>query len=186
MLTASPSSFSPGLHDFTMSPSQSVAWYAVRVRTKSEALVSSFFAMKGLESLAPTYELRRKYSDRVKRLQAAVFPGYVFCRFSACESLPILSTTSVQSIVGFGDGPYPISDSEIENLRRAVVAGSQLTPTSWMSSGRRVRVRSGVLAGVEGYVVTMKNHQPRLGLCADLLQKAAAVEVNIDEVEPAS
>lgn len=169
-----------------MSPSQSIAWYAIRVRTKSEALVSSFFTQKGLESFAPTYELRRKYSDRVKRLQAALFPGYVFCRFSASEPLPILSTPSVQSIVGFGDGPHPISDSEIENLRRAVAAGSQLTPTSWLSSGRRVRVRSGPLAGVEGYLVTMKNHQHRLVLCADLLQKAAAVEVNIDEVEPAS
>jgi transcriptional antiterminator NusG len=174
------------LHDFAMSPSQSVSWYAVRVRTKSEALVSSLFAQKGLDSFAPTYELRRKYTDRMKRIQSALFPGYVFCRFNACEPLPVLSTPSVQSIVGFGDGPHPVSDSEIENLRRAVAAGTQLTPTSWLSSGRRVRVRSGPLAGVEGYLITVKNHQQRLVLCADLLQKAAAVEVNLDEVEAAS
>jgi transcription antitermination factor NusG len=178
--------FPLGPRDVTISPSQSVSWYAVRVRTKSEALVSSFFAQKGLESFAPTYEIRRKYTDRMKRTQAALFPGYVFCRFNACESLPIRSTPSVQSIVGFSDGPHPISETEIESLRRAVAAGTQLTPTSWLSSGRRVRVRSGPLAGVEGYLVTMKNHQHRLVLCADLLQKAAAVEVNVDEVEPAS
>lgn len=169
-----------------MSPSPSVNWYAVRVRTKSEALVSSFFAQKGLESFAPTYQLRRKYSDRMKRVEAALFPGYVFCRFNGCASLPVLSTPSVQRIVGFGDGPHPISDTEIENLRRAVAAGTQLTPTSWLSCGRRVRVRSGPLAGVEGYLVTVKDHQHRLVLCADLLQKAAAIEVNLDEVEPAS
>jgi transcriptional antiterminator NusG len=169
-----------------MSPSQSVSWYAVRVRTKSEALVSSFFTQKGLESFAPTYEIRRKYSDRMKRIEAALFPGYLFCRFNACVSLPVLSTPSVQSIVGFGDGPHPISDSEIGSLRHAVAAGTQLTPTSWLSSGRRVRVRSGPLAGIEGYLVTVKNHQHRLVLCADLLQKAAAIEVNMDEVEAAS
>lgn len=182
----SPASFPLTLPDLAMSPSQSVCWYAVRVRTKSEALVSSFFAQKGLESFAPTYELRRKYTDRMKRVQAALFPGYVFCRFNACASLPILSTPSVQSIVGFGDGPHPISDSEIENLRRAVASGTQLTPTSWLASGRRVRVRSGPLAGIEGYLITVKNHQHRLVLCADLLQKAAAIEVNIDDVEAAS
>jgi transcription antitermination factor NusG len=183
---ASPALFPSGPPDVTISPSQPVSWYAVRVRTKAEALVSSFFAQKGLDSFAPTYELRRKYTDRMKRVQAALFPGYVFCRFNACESLPIRSTPSVQSIVGFGGGPHPISDIEIESLRRAVASGTQLTPTSWLSSGRRVRVRSGPLAGVEGYLITVKNHQHRLVLCADLLQKAAAIEVNIDDVEAAS
>ncbi|WP_180540889.1 transcription termination/antitermination protein NusG [Nevskia soli] len=168
-----------------MSPSQSVSWYAVRVRTKSEVLVSSFFEQRGLESFAPTYELRRKYSDRMKRVEAALFPGYVFCRFNACASLPVLSTPSVQNIVGFGDGPHPVSDTEIERLRHAVAAGTQLTPTSWLSSGCRVRVRCGPLAGIEGYLINVKNHQHRLVICADLLQKAAAVEVNIDEVEAA-
>ncbi len=169
-----------------MSPSQSVSWYAVRVRSNSEALVSSFFEQKGLESFAPTYQLRRKYSDRMKRVDAALFPGYVFCRFNAYASLPVLSTSSVQRIVGFGDGPHPISDTEIETLRRAIAAGTQLTPTSWLSSGCRVRVRAGPLAGIEGYLITVKNHQHRLVICADLLQKAAAIEVNIDEVEAAS
>ncbi len=183
MQTTSSSLFTSTLTHLVTAPNQSVSWYAVRVRTKSETLVSSFLAQKGLESFAPTYELRRKYSDRIKRVEAALFPGYVFCRFNGCASLPVLSTPSVQSIVGFGDGPHPISDCEIENLRLAVSAGAQLAPASWLSSGCRVRVRSGPLAGVQGYLVTVKN-QHRLVLCADLLQNAAEIEVSIDEVEP--
>jgi hypothetical protein len=42
----------------------------------------------------------RKRSDRTKKLDLPLFPGYVFCCFDANKRLPILTTPGVVKVVG--------------------------------------------------------------------------------------
>lgn len=61
------------------------AWYALRVRARSEELVSGLLAAKSVESFLPCWEERRAYSDRIRSVQIAAFPGYLFCRIALAE-----------------------------------------------------------------------------------------------------
>jgi transcriptional antiterminator NusG len=158
------------------------SWFALTVRTRSEVLVSSLLQNKGYETFSPTYLKRLRYSDRVKERVAALFPGYIFCRFQPTEILPIVNTPAVQKIVCYGSRPVSITDREIENLRRAAESG-YAEPCPYMSAGEKVRVKFGALAGIEGLLVGLKGTQ-RLVISAELLHRAVSLEIDADQVVP--
>ena len=62
-------------------------WYAIRVKSKCEKMVSDQLRGKGYEEFLPMCWSRRLWSDRVKVIQMPLFTGYLFCRFDPDESL---------------------------------------------------------------------------------------------------
>lgn len=160
-----------------------VSWFALRVRTRSELMVSGLLQAKGYHAYSPSYVVERQYCDRKKRVQEALFPGYVFCRFLPTDLLPVVSTPAVRNVVGFGSRPQPISDDEMERLRRGVQHGQDVAPCPYLHTGQRVRVRSGALAGIEGFLVQVRSKH-RLVISADILQRAVWLEVAARQVVP--
>ena len=155
-------------------------------------LVASQLRMKGYDEFVPLYEVRKRMTNRVKRVLLPIFQGYVFCRMDPAERLvPVLTTPGVIRIVGSGRTPIPVDDSEIESIRRAASSGARLEPHLGLTEGRRVRLVEGPLAGCEG-VVTEVNKELRLVVSISLLQRAVAVEIEnwwadvIDEELPRS
>src|SRR5262245_48868302 len=132
-------------------------WYAVQVRSRSETLVATNLRYKGYEPFVPTYRTSRRWSDRIKTMDMPLFPGYIFCRFDVRTRLPILITPGVNSIVGIGKAPEPISDTEIEAIRSVVQSGLVYEPHAYVSVGQKVRVEYGSLAGVTGLVTEVRN-----------------------------
>ncbi len=143
--------------------------------------MSSLLEAKGYQSYVPSYISERRYSDRIKRTSAALFPGYVFCRFSPAEILPIVSTPAVQKVVGIGPCPEAISDEEMDRLQLGVRHGQALAPCAYMRTGQRVRVQSGPLAGTEGFLVAVRNKH-RLIITADILRRAVSLEIDARDV----
>src|SRR5215831_6448579 len=75
-------------------------WYAVHLRPRCEKLVALQLRNKGYEEYLPMYRSRRRWSDRVKKIELPLFPGYIFCKFDVEKRLPILVIPGVISIVG--------------------------------------------------------------------------------------
>src|ERR1035437_10166011 len=95
-----------------------LSWYALRVQSRLAGLVSTTLRGKGYEEFFPLYCSERRWSDRIKKIELPLFPGYLFCRFDVSDRLlPILSTPGVICIVGAGKTPIPIDDEEIEAVR---------------------------------------------------------------------
>jgi transcription antitermination factor NusG len=160
-------------------------WFAVRTASGREKFVSGQLQAKGYEEFLPVYRTRRQWSDRVKDVELPLFPGYLFCRFDFNQRLPILVTPGVKTIVGFGKAPTPVSESEIENLRKVVASGAAAEPHhAYVAVGERVRIREGSLAGVEGILVDVKNSW-RIVLSVELLQRSVSVELDRAAIEPA-
>jgi transcriptional antiterminator RfaH len=159
-------------------------WFAVRVRARSELRVSALLERKGYESFTPTYRPNCDHrSVRLNSQERALFPGYVFCRFSPRELLPIVSTPHVQNVVSIAGRPEPVSETEMERIRRGIEFGSGLQPHPYLTTGQRVRVHWGVLAGIEGVLVPAKSAH-RLVIAADLLQRAVSLHIDRDCVFP--
>jgi len=158
-------------------------WYAIRIATGHEKLVSTQLQNKGYEDFLPMYRSVRKWSDRTKELEFPLFPGYLFCRFDFSNRLPILITPGVKLIVGFGKIPAPVTCDEIESLRRVVASGAAATPWPYLSVGQKVQVREGALAGLEGILLQVKNSY-RIVLSVELLRRSIAVELDRACVAP--
>jgi len=158
-------------------------WYALKVRTGAEPRVKTALENKGYNVFLPTWLDCRRYSDRIKKIQAPLFSGYLFCRLDVVNRLPILTTSYVDSIVSFGGEPCPIEDHEITAIQRAVEFGSSPTPWPYLSKGDRVRVQFGSLTGIEG-IVLRADGKERLILSIDLLQRSVSVEIDRDHIRP--
>jgi transcription termination/antitermination protein NusG len=160
-------------------------WFATQVRATSEQHVGELLKNRGYEIFVPLMRRRRRWSDRTVVDWQPMFAGYVFCSSPGIPTARINSTPGVIRIVGIGKEPAPIPPDEIEALRRAVISGRDIEPASFFHPGQLVRVHSGALSGIEGRLIAIKGSR-RLVLSISLLQRAVAVEIESDLVEPIS
>lgn len=159
-------------------------WFAVRVRTKGESAVETLLSAKSYETFLPTYLETKHYSDRIKRIHAALFPGYLFCRFDPDRRLPVLTTPGVHDIVSFNEYPEPVDESELDAVRRLIGANGLARPWPYLKRGDRVRIAVGSFSGVEGFL-TSERGVDRLVVSVTLLQRSVAVEIDRTWVRPA-
>ncbi len=162
---------------------QRLRWYALKVRTKSEHKLQHALTVKGLETFLPTSLEVRRYSDRMKKVKAALFPGYLFCRLDSAYLLPVVSTTGVESIVGRRGVAEHIDDQEIHAIQRAIQSDKPAMSWPYLKNGDRVRVQFGALQGVEGTLVKAHGVE-RLVLSVHLLQRSISIEIERDWIRP--
>jgi transcription antitermination factor NusG len=117
----------------------------------------------------------------MKAVEAAAFPGYIFCQFNPSWKVPVLSSPAVEYIVGRAGNYVPIAETELDTIRRFMAAGGRAVP--YLRSGQRVRIEFGSLAGLEGIYVRSANNG-RVILSVDLLQRSIAVDIAFDYVRP--
>lgn len=151
-------------------------WYALQVRTKHELNVANFLRGRGYDPFLPLYESRKRWSDRVKVVQSALFPGYLFCRLNVENRLPVLTTPGVGQIVGYSKTPVPVDEAEIDAIQILIASGLPNQPWPFLRAGDRVHIERGPLRGLEGILLEVRGAH-RLVLSVTLLQRSVAVEI---------
>ena len=156
-------------------------WFALAVKPRFDKAVARALEMKGYETVLPLYKKHHRYGARSKDSELPLFPGYVCCRFDIGTRVPILTTPGVIQVLGAGSMPIPLSDLEIYSLQTAIKAQLPVQPFPFLDAGQRVRINSGVLAGVEGIILRSKPSL-RLVLSITLLQRSVVVEIDRKQV----
>jgi transcription antitermination factor NusG len=152
-------------------------WFAVQVRSGREPLCARHLEMRGYSVFLPCYHEDRRWSDRVKRVERALFAGYVFCRADAEIVAKVVTAPGVIRVVGDGRQPLPVAAAEIAALRQVIDAGLRTEPSEYLRAGQRVLIQGGPLRGTEGTVVRMHNGH-RLIISVSVLQRSVAVEID--------
>ncbi len=155
-------------------------WFAIRTSPRWELRASTELLQRGCEVYVPLCHVKHKWSDRTKVVDVPLFPGYLFSRFLTRDRVRVLQASGVKQILGIGDTPAPISESEIDNLRTLVDARPVLVPWPYLQAGQRVRVDRGPLAGVHGFVVRAEEESLRIVVSVDLLQRSVSAEIDRD------
>jgi transcription termination/antitermination protein NusG len=158
-------------------------WFALRTRSRHEKLVRDQLSNQGIEPLLPTIKRLSQWKDRKKEIEVPLFSGYCFVRFSTEQKLPVLKTIGVVDIVGSGQQPEPIPDEEIVALQMLMTSVLPYDPHPYLHEGMMVEVVRGPLQGVQG-ILLRKEKRHRLLLGVRLIQQAAAVEIDVNDVVP--
>jgi transcription antitermination factor NusG len=161
------------------------SWYAIYTRHQHEKVVAQILTNKGLKAFLPLCETTHHWKDRTKALWMPLFPCYVFLNGGLEHRLQILTTPGIHGFVSYGGQPAAIPDTEMEAIRRVLENGVRVEPHPFLKYGDRVRIKSGALAGIEGILVRKRNLS-RLVLSVEMLGKAASMEVDAFQVEPAT
>ena len=160
-------------------------WFAIRTRSQCEKRTTVVLRNKGYEAFLPLYRVERRWSDRIKKRDVPLFPGYVFCRFDGNFRLPILTMPSVVEIVGTGGTPVPIDDTEIASIQTLVQSGLSVQPIPFLEVGKPVGVVAGPLRGLTGILLHSSNTD-RLVVSITLLRRSVAAEIDRRCVVPAA
>jgi transcription antitermination factor NusG len=174
--------FTPNLNPLSM---DYLRWYALYTYPRHEKAVAEQLESKAVEAFLPTFPTESRWKDRRVRIQTPVFPGYVFARISLGQRSRVLNAPGVIRMLSFNGTPAPIDDSEIEAVKLCLERGAALTPYPFLEVGDRVRVRSGVLEGLEGLISRCKNER-RLIVPITLLNQSVAIEIDVQLLEPLS
>lgn len=166
-------------------PAQTYPWYALRVKSRCEKMVAHGLRERGYSEFLPEYISIRRWSDRLKKMQTPLFPGYLFCRFDFNNRLPVVSTPGVVRVIGLGKLPLPVDEGEISALQIAVRSGLLLQPWPFLKVGERVTIQEGPLRNVDGVILRMSDRD-RLVISVTLLQRAVAISLERSWVKPKS
>jgi transcription antitermination factor NusG len=152
-------------------------WFALQVRTTRELSVANLLRGRGYTPFLPLYRCRKRWSDRIKVVDAPLFPGYVFCRLNIQHRLPVLMIPAVTQIVGYSRVPARVDEAEINAIQTVVASGFPNQPWPFLQVGDWVRIERGPLCGVEGILLSIRGSH-RLVLSVSLLQRSVALEID--------
>ena len=159
-------------------------WYAIHTRSRHEKQVDTFLRERGIETFLPLVHTLSRRKDRKTYIDIPLFPGYMFVNTDKERLFDVKYTRGVTRIIGTDvDAPTPIPDKQILDMKSIMETDVQLDPFPYLEKGRTVRVKAGPLKGVEGVLVERKGHY-KLVIRIDLIQKGAAAEVDISDIEP--
>jgi transcription antitermination factor NusG len=151
-------------------------WYALHVRCNQERAVTRGLICRGISHFLPCYDSVRQWKDRRVKLQVPLFPGYLFVRIPLRQRMLVITVPNVVSLVGRGNSPTPVSQEQIDWIRRGIEHGSAL-PHEWLAVGRRVLIVHGPMTGLEGILVSQRNSN-RVVIALESIAQAFAVEVD--------
>ena len=151
-------------------------WIVVRSKPRSEKVAHNELVKKNIEAYLPLLKERRKWSDRKKWVEFPLFSSYLFARIDIKDSIFVLQTQGVNTIVKFGKQIAIVQNSVIEAIRLAMEGGYQLEPVEYFVEGNIVEVVAGPMKGVKGIVAKLKG-QNRLIIKIDAIQQALSIQI---------
>ena len=158
-------------------------WYAVYTNSRHEKTVADHLRSKNVEVFLPTLTVVSTWKDRKMKLDVPAFPSYVFTKIGLSERGKVLSVPGVVKILSFNGAPAAVDPREIESIMLCQQRGALIESRPLFDVGAKVRVKSGVLEGVEGFVSRYKDGQTLI-VPLSLIGQSIVVQVDIATLEP--
>lgn len=161
-------------------------WYCVKTGTRQEAAATRMLrAELGLEVFCPRIRFKRARVTGVAWVHEAMFPGYLFARFSyPLLHRRIAATSGVARILSFGGRPSVVEDSVIWDLSRHVNDGETVEISSEIREGEEVKIVEGPLIGVRALVSRVLPARERIAILLSMLGEEREIEVPAAAVLP--
>jgi len=159
-------------------------WFAIRTRSRHEKMVAEQLERQSIENFLPLVKSTHKWSDRKKDVELPLFAGYSFARLVLCshDRLRVLQTHGVAGFVGVRGIGIPIPEGQIKSLRTLLANQVQIRDHPFLAIGQRIRIRGGVLDGVEGILAAQDDRQ--LVISVEPIHRSLSVSIDGYRFEP--
>jgi transcription antitermination factor NusG len=162
-------------------------WYVLAVAVRSEQSAARELQAVVNDVFVPVSVERRAWTDRIKRVELALFPGYVFVKLAltAETRVRLLKCRGVYDLVGKkagGEVASAVDDRCVADLQQMVASDRALDPVTTFVPGRAVVVGAGPLKGVAGVVEEAADGQRRLVVQVALLGRGVRAVLSADDV----
>lgn len=129
-----------------------MSWFAAKTKPKGEFKAMNFFNSIGVNSYVPSYQTKKIWSDRVKKVTVPAISGYVFFELVKIDfELINLNPYTKCVIRGIDGAPAVIKQNEIATLKKHLNGEPTNTEISFYE-GQNIKVCSGPFMLKKGIV----------------------------------
>jgi len=158
-----------------------VRWFVAHAKPRREKKLVEYCRRQGIAATLPCYNSAHKYRGKTVVFQKPLFPGYVFLQLVSAQKDCVRQSDHVANLLDVFD-----QETFYQQLKDILVAldtdlDVRLAPA--IGEGTRVRIRSGPLQGMEGWV-EQRYGMTTVLLRLDFINQAAAVKVSADVLDP--
>jgi len=157
-----------------LSSAEELLWLVCHTKPRCEKKFAALMKAEGFEHYLPTIESVREYAKQTKRFTKPLFPSYVF----ACVPAELKSRIYQMDLLARAITVTDVKAflEQIEEVKKIVASGFELSLKPLLTKGRRVRVKSGALKGLEGFVDNPDDPKGII-ISVDVLQQGLLVNV---------
>jgi transcriptional antiterminator RfaH len=157
-------------------------WWAVYTLARREKELMRRLRAMEIGFYSPLVPKRsRSPGGRVRESFVPVFASYVFMHATDEQRLQALTTNCISRTILVSDSRQLLHD--LRQIRRLIELNAPLTIEARIEPGRRVRVRSGPMAGLEGTVVKRRG-KDWLVVAVEFIGQGASALLEDFQVEP--
>jgi transcriptional antiterminator RfaH len=160
------------------------AWYCLRSQPKHEHIAAAHLRLlEGVTVFCPRIRFKRPTRQGVVWVTEALFPGYLFARFTLTHvHRSVRYAHGVSGIVRFADR-YPTIDEDALAYLMDLSDNTGLKEICYnLSPGDFVRIADGIFAGLDAVVINVLPARERVKILLDFLGRQIEAEVKHSSV----
>ena len=129
-----------------------MSWFAAKTKFRGEFKALNFFNSIGVNSYVPTYQTKRVWSDRIKKVTVPAINGYIFFELPKLDFTLINVNPFTKNIVKKANGtPAIIKENEIATMKRHL-NGESFKSKKNLYDGQNIKICSGPFVFKKGTV----------------------------------
>jgi transcription antitermination factor NusG len=159
-------------------------WFVLQTRPRNESVVQRQVQARSIETFLPQIEKIRIWSDRKKKIQEPLFPGYLFVHGSEDDRISAISgTAGALKYVFFEGRPAKVSEREIMLIRDSLKEPEKISLEQMkISRGDEIVITHGVFKGMKGRVNEFRGNY-KLTVNLEELSYSFSIILSLGEVE---
>ncbi|HAV11990.1 MAG TPA: hypothetical protein DCX06_00630 [Opitutae bacterium] len=158
-------------------------WFCLRTQTKREHIAAAILSkIEEVEVFCPRISQVKKTRVGKKRFTEAMFPGYIFAKFSLIENYRrVIHTQGVSGLVHQGERKA-VPESIVLNLRDSLPEGIIEAPDPSVEPGAKIEFVAGSLKGLKGEVLAQLPSSDRIQILLEFLGREITVVSNSADI----
>jgi transcription antitermination factor NusG len=156
-------------------------WFVAHTKPRREKKLGDYCRRQNIAATLPCYPSAHKYRGKTVVFQKPLFPGYVFLQLEAQQRESVRQNDHVARLLEVFD--QETFHRQLRDILQALEAKLEVRLAPAIGAGMRVRIKSGPLQGLEGWVERRQGMTTVL-LRLDFINRAAAVKIDADQLAP--
>lgn len=138
-------------------------WHVVYTKPRWEKKVAKLLKNNGLDTYCPLNKIKRKWSDRVKKVEVPLFASYVFVNITENERAVVRGTDGVINFIYTENRPAIVREKEIEKIKRFLSEYENVEVVHQLiKKDQTVYVNKGLFVDEKGRVIDLQNNKVKV------------------------
>lgn len=155
-------------------------WFVAHTRPRCEKKLADYCQREGFPTTLPLYRSVKKYRGKTVTFLKPLFPGYLFLRLLVTQRQKAYQSDYVANLLSVPDQAE--FEHQLNDILYALDQEVEVRLAPTISPGVKVRIKSGPLQGIEGWV-ERRQGMVEVMLRLDFISQAAAVKMEATNLE---